>query len=208
MLKSFVLFGSLALSFQSFACTVNTGDMLSEAVRQEIIVLCEQKKAEALKAAAMAPDTVTKSIESIDKESIDKITAVSQAIVKVVTETARGLGVEVNNFIQSPAGIFLSVIFTLYMFGSQILVVLLFLFVVFALRWYLTFLYNRYSFESQTSTFVPRLWGLYTVEKVTINRTPFDKWSNSNQNEYKSATGVCFAVFCIIVAIVMIILVV
>jgi len=208
MLKKILLLGALALSFPSFACTISTGNSLSDAVHQELVVLCEQKKAEALKAASMTPGDVTKSLESIDKESIDKITAVSQAIIRVVTETARGLGVEVNNFIQSPAGIFLSVIFTLYMFGSQILIVLLFIFVVFALRWYLTFLYNRYSFESQTSTFVPRLWGLYTVEKVTINRTPFDKWSSSNQSEYKSATGVCFVVFCAIVIVVMIVLVV
>lgn len=176
----FVLF-----TMPAMACDINTYGQLSDADAQELKVLCEQKKAAALKAGTTPSSaSITEAVDKIDKDTIAKIGAISDAIVSAVTGIARGLGVEVNEFIKTPAGILVAGILIFYLVGAKLLgIVLIFLIAGFS---HLLLARAREALSDGETTVkeIPGFRGWYTRIVSTTKRIPFSQWEKEHQKEY------------------------
>lgn len=96
-MKKIVLGLFLALmSVNVFACEIRAFG-LSDEVRQQLKVQCEQMKLASTKAGS-------KVIPGVDAETVGQWAQISQEFAKAIGLAAREIGVSVNEFIRTPAG--------------------------------------------------------------------------------------------------------
>lgn len=141
-LKNFVLFLSLSVmgSSMALACQIS-GTGLPEEMQQKLKVQCEQMKLDAATLPA-AP--------KVTKEELSEWAAVSQEFAKAIGIAAKELGVAVNDFLNTPAGILTAGVIIWHTLGADIVKLLS----IFGVAW-VVYLFNRALWFSHYET-IPR----------------------------------------------------
>lgn len=104
MFKKLLVILALTVSAPSFAYSCDKQiegiSGLSERVKQEMVVQCEQAKL----------NETTIVTKTVDVEKVNQYAEVAKAVAQAIGVAAKELGVAVNEFIKTPAGIFTAAI--------------------------------------------------------------------------------------------------
>lgn len=199
MMKKIILVATLLFTMPAMACQINYADGLSDAEVQELKVLCEQMKAKALQTT---PGSISEVVKSVDPTTIASIQAISVAIVDAVNGIAKGLGVAVNDFIKSPAGVVITTILIFYLIGSKIWGIFILVLIALLIRMLLQRLKSVCAKGAVTEEVKPVLCGLYHRTIIKTEVVPFRDWKESDRDQYSFACWISAAVMLISIIVV------
>lgn len=200
MIKHILFAVTILLALPSQACEINYAGSLTDAQRQELKVMCEQMKAKALQTNNAG--TIAEAVKSVDPTTIASIQAISTAIVDAVNGIAKGLGVAVNDFIKSPAGVVITTILIFYLIGSKIWGIFILILIALSIRMLLQRLKLVCSKGAVTQAQFPILWGLYTRNITRTEVVPYKEWPEDDQKQYIFACWVAAIVMLISIIVV------
>lgn len=128
--------------------------------------------------------TVEKIVENLNSNDASKWNSVIRTIGETIATTAKELGVAVNDFLKSPAGIIL-VLFLFFKFiGGKLLAIPTFFFM--AWTWYR--IIDRFTKDNVEYEYVPYLWGAFKLKRMVSYRR------DSDAGTYFGIAGVIFAI--------------
>lgn len=158
-MKRFIFALLLMFAVPAMACDIQANGLTKEALAQ-LKVACEQAKLEAIKGSAttstLVPDPAT-----LTPERISAIGQTASEIAKALGTAAAQLGIAVNDFLLSPAGILVVLGIFWKLFLVQTIGIIGMLVVLWTTRWW----FLRILVESYTSVEETRWWGYKTVTK-------------------------------------------
>lgn len=180
--SAFLLAVFMLFSVPAWSCTLTNVD-LPATVKKELELKClqAQETAKAAKAAA-----VDKADVVVDTERLSIYAGVATEVAKAIGLAAKELGVAVNEFIKTPAGLLLIGVIILKVFGKLLTLVLIALII------------NLVIYR-----IIKTLWKKPTGESVEVSR--FFGWKKRVEPQYTLATfseidgGVCYITFFLLV---------
>lgn len=150
----------LSLTGVASACDIRVSGLSSEAIA-ELKVACEQAKLANLRNKEEVVGTFSEKITTANVEQLSAVGKVSTEIAKAIGLAASELGIAVNVFLQSPAGILVAIGVFWKLFLVQSIGIVLLTMTIGAMIW----MYRRVmicSFENKEQSV---LWGLVTYTK-------------------------------------------
>ena len=106
-------------------CNINTPELSKEA-NQKLILACETAKLAAIEsesasvAVVMAKDAGSVVAESLSAENVSKWGGVVRDITRELVAAAAGLGIAVNDFLTSPAGVLIALVIVVNVIGAEL----------------------------------------------------------------------------------------
>lgn len=171
-MKRFIF--ALLLMFSIPALADNNCDIVNSGLNSEAIsklrIACEQAKLDQ-KAAEKGVSTADDLTKNLTPEKISAIGQTAHEIAKAIGSAANELGVAVNDFLLTPAG--LLVLFGIFwkLFMVQTVGIIGVLVVLWVTRWW----FLRILVESYTPVEQTRWWGYKTVTKQVPTYSTFNK---------------------------------
>lgn len=165
-MKNFMLAVLLFFGFitQTYACTLTHTAGLSPAVIKQLEAECEKAKQAAIQTSS-----------EVDIEKISKYTDVGIQVATAVAATAKELGIAVNEFIKSPAGVIITFIIVVSVLGKAI-----FGFIYMVLGLFLCVKFLNVFWNKQSGTYeVTSLITKRITNKPIYTRISFDNASDS-----------------------------
>lgn len=173
-MKRILLAVALMFSSGAFAACEITGTGLPTQVVQKLITDCETLRLEQLnkkveeEAAEKAAKAVAKKVEEVPMITPEKLTSwatVAEGFTRAVGAAAKEVGVSINEFIKTPAGMITMAFIVLKAFGSGLIKI----WVIFFLT-VVTYYVNRHLWTESTIEVQKSLWAF--------------KWSKSKRVYY------------------------
>jgi hypothetical protein len=162
----FLLLALMLVAIPAFAQDANPCSNIPEATRGKnadsvstILDLC--RKASAKPALSIANTAIP------EAEEVSEWSQAARGFAEAIGVAAKGLGIAVNEFMASPAGILLALILVLKYAGGVVIGIP---FVVFTILVF-TYLVRRLSISSIAYENVPMFWGMITVRRKTLVKT-------------------------------------
>ncbi|MDU8350813.1 hypothetical protein RYA05_02775 [Pseudomonas syringae pv. actinidiae] len=169
-MKKYLL--ALILAFAAvpaMACNISQSD-LPEAMIQELKVKCEQMKLD-MKTQPPAPVVA---VSQITREDVSEWAQISQEFAKALGIAAREVGVSINEFLASPAGIMTAVVLIWMIIGKSLVAILVGLLITYA-----TVKLNRRIWFRQVETVEKT--GLFN-RKYQKEMVRYNSWNDMNDS--------------------------
>ena len=162
------------------ACSISHASDLSDEQIQQLKVQCEQMKLEvqASKKAALEKELET---PVVTKENIGEWAVIAQEFAKALGIAAREIGVSVNEFLKSPAGVLTAGILIFMTVGKSIMaffVGMLFTYIVFKLN-------NRVWFDQYETIETTNIFGKTKQKRVAR----YNNWSQVKDDAVALSAG-------------------
>lgn len=162
------------------ACEIKGTQGLDEVTIQKLKLACEEAKLVAQQAlvvptAAVASSAVQTVKEAVTAENISAFGQASRDVAKAIGLAASELGLAVNEFLRSPAGILTVTVVLWKMFGLQMLGLFLCGLTLVIAFWFV----KRATVSEYTMVEKRRFWGLYTVTKRVPTYATFKEMDDS-----------------------------
>lgn len=148
----------------TWACELTSTWGLSDSMVQQLKVQCEQMKLE----AANAPKTPVK--PQVSREDISEWAEISQEFAKALGIAAKEIGVSVNDFLMTPAGILTAAVLIWMVIGKLILGIIVGIVLINMVLWFNRHMWFR-GFEEVDH--VP-FWGAAYKKRVRV----YHQWTN------------------------------
>lgn len=174
-MKRFIiaLFIMFTAALPAAACEISANGLSKESVAQ-LKVACEQAKLDTIK---LQDGSITPSaVASFTPERISAIGAVAQEIAKALGSAAKELGVAVNDFLLSPAGILVVLGIFWKLFLTQTIGLFGVVFTIIVSMWFV----KRTMVLEYTVVEKRWLWGAWTT---TVNRPTYTPFRDLSDNQ-------------------------
>lgn len=172
-------------------CDITNSGLNAEAV-SKLRIACEQAKIEQNANRNVSGDSITK---GLTPEKISAIGSVAQEIAKALGSAAKELGVAVNDFLLTPAGILVVLGIFWKLFLVQTMGLIGVVIVLITARWWLV----RILVEGFVPTEKPRFFGLYTVTKQVPTYTSFGKLTDNQLGSLCAVCGAALALLAVLI---------
>lgn len=162
------------------ACSIGHASDLSEAQIQQLKVQCEQMKLD-IQTSKQASKEKEAEIPVVTKENIGEWAVIAQEFAKALGIAAREIGVSVNEFLKSPAGVLTAGILIFMTVGKSIMaffVGMLFTYIVFKLN-------NRVWFDQYETIETTNIFGKTKQKRVAR----YNNWSQIKDDAVALSAG-------------------
>lgn len=164
-LSSLAMVFAMLFTMPTWACTV-TGSALSAAAIKAIEADC-----------AKAEEALTAQAAKIDTERLSAYAEVATQIAKAVGIAAKEMGVAVNDFIQTPAGILTVAVILVKVLGKLVAAIAFTFMVMYCCYRTVRYIWSRYSDEYIE---VPRWFGF---GKKTVRKVSYMSYSEARDSQ-------------------------
>lgn len=181
MLVMLVLAMAVSPVFAQSASSNNPCDHLAELVQSKSYA---DFKAIADSCTPQQKATVAKIIDTMNDGDVSKWNSVIRTVGETIATTAKELGVAVNDFLKSPAGIILLIFLFFKFIGGKLLIAP----ILFMMAWLWYSIVNRFTKDNVKYEMVPYFWGAIKIKRMVSYQRDIDAGT------YFAFSGVIFAI--------------